>query len=301
MLFNSVTQIIGDTPLLKLNNFGEGLGANIYAKLEYLNPAGSIKDRTALSMLEDAEKRGILKRGATIIEPTSGNTGIGLAAIAAQRGYRCILTMPEGMSEERRKLLSVYGAEVVLTDKDRAMTGAIERAYELNDSIDGSIVMGQFENQANPEIHYRTTAPEIYNDLNGKVDIFVACVGTGGTLSGVGRFLKEKNEKAEVYAVEPVTSPLLSKGYSGEHAIQGIGPSFVPKTLDSVYDGVICVSDAQAFATLRQLAKSEGVFCGISSGAALCAARLLAKENKNAGKNIAVILPDSGDRYLSVL
>ena len=300
-IYNSMTELIGSTPLLKLNNFNKKAGVdNIYAKLEYFNPAGSVKDRIALAMVEDAEKKGQLKPGATIIEPTSGNTGIGIAAVATAKGYKAILTMPETMSIERRNLLKAYGAEVVLTDGASGMKGAIAKADELNKEIENSIILGQFVNPANPEAHKATTGPEIWKDTDGKVDIFVAGVGTGGTVTGVGEYLKSQNPNIKVVAVEPKTSPVLTEGHAGPHKIQGIGAGFVPETLDtSVYDEVIPVDNDDAFKTGKAFARSEGVIVGISSGAALWAAVELAKREENKGKNIVVLLPDTGDRYLS--
>jgi len=299
----STLELIGNTPLLKLNNYSKKAGvknATILAKLEYLNPAGSVKDRIALAMIEDAEKKGILKPGATIIEPTSGNTGIGLAAVAAAKGYKAILTLPDTMSVERRNLLKAYGAEIVLTEGAKGMKGAIAKADELNKEIKGSVILGQFVNPANPKIHRETTGPEIWNQTDGKVDIFVAGVGTGGTLSGVGEFLKSKNPNIKVVAVEPATSPVLSKGTAGAHKIQGIGAGFVPETLNTkIYDEVIAIENEDAFTEGRNFAISEGVLVGISSGAALKAATILAERPENKGKNIVVLLPDSGDRYLS--
>lgn len=299
----STLELIGNTPLLKLNNYSKKAGvknATILAKLEYLNPAGSVKDRIALAMIEDAEKKGILKPGATIIEPTSGNTGIGLAAVAAAKGYKAILTLPDTMSVERRNLLKAYGAEIVLTEGVKGMKGAIAKAEELNNEIKGSVILGQFVNPANPKIHRETTGPEIWNQTDGKVDIFVAGVGTGGTLSGVGEFLKSKNPNIKVVAVEPATSPVLSKGTAGAHKIQGIGAGFVPETLNTkIYDEVIAIENEDAFTEGRNFAISEGVLVGISSGAALKAATILAERPENKGKNIVVLLPDSGDRYLS--
>lgn len=299
----STLELIGNTPLLKLNNYSKKAGvknATILAKLEYLNPAGSVKDRIALAMIEDAEKKGILKPGATIIEPTSGNTGIGLAAVAAAKGYKAILTLPDTMSVERRNLLKAYGAEIVLTEGAKGMKGAIAKAEELNKEIKGSVILGQFVNPANPKIHRETTGPEIWDQTDGKVDIFVAGVGTGGTLSGVGEFLKSKNPNIKVVAVEPATSPVLSKGTAGAHKIQGIGAGFVPETLNTkIYDEVIAIENEDAFTEGRNFAISEGVLVGISSGAALKAATILAERPENKGKNIVVLLPDSGDRYLS--
>lgn len=300
-IYNSMTDLIGNTPLLKINNYNKIKGIdNIYAKLEYFNPAGSVKDRIALAMIEDAENSGKLKPGATIIEPTSGNTGIGIAAVATAKGYRAILTMPETMSVERRNLLKAYGGEVVLTDGTKGMKGAIAKAEELNKEIENSIILGQFENQANPEAHIRTTGPEIWNDTDGKVDIFVAGVGTGGTITGVGKYLKSKNPNIKVVAIEPKSSPVLSEGHAGSHKIQGIGAGFVPETLDTdVYDEVIAVENDDAFKVGKEFARAEGIIVGISSGAVLWAATELAKREENKGKNIVVLLPDTGDRYLS--
>ena len=301
MIYNSITELIGNTPLLRLNKYvkARGLDAEILAKLEYLNPAGSVKDRVALNMVLDAEEKGILKAGGTIIEPTSGNTGIGLALVAAARGYKLILTMPETMSEERRRLIKAYGAEIVLTPGAEGMSGAIKKAEELKNTIEGSIIAGQFENPANPEAHRKTTAQEILKDA-GKVDIFVAGVGTGGTITGIGSVLKQNNPDVKIIAVEPERSPVLSKGKAGAHGIQGIGAGFVPRALDtSVYDEVIAVSDEDALSECRFLARTEAFLTGISSGAAIYAARLVAMRAENAKKRIVVLLPDSGDRYLS--
>ena len=302
-IIESSLELIGKTPILKLNNYSKNAGvknATLLAKLEYLNPAGSVKDRIALAMIEDAEKKGILKAGATIIEPTSGNTGIGLAAVAAAKGYKAILTLPDTMSVERRNLLKAYGAEIVLTEGAKGMKGAIAKAEELNKEIKGSVILGQFVNPANPKIHRETTGPEIWDQTDGKVDIFVAGVGTGGTLSGVGEFLKSKNPNVKVVAVEPATSPVLSKGTAGSHKIQGIGAGFVPETLNTkIYDEVIAIENEDAFTEGRKFAVSEGILVGISSGAALKAASILADRPENKGKNIVVLLPDSGDRYLS--
>ena len=299
----SLTQLIGNTPVLKASRYSKAAGITgtpLLAKLEYLNPAGSVKDRIANAMIVDAEEKGLLKPGATIIEPTSGNTGIGLAAVAAARGYQAIFTLPETMSVERRKLLAAYGAKLVLTDGSKGMKGAIARADELNKEIPGSVILGQFVNPANPAIHYKTTGPEIWEQTEGKVDIFVAGVGTGGTVSGTGKYLKEKNPDIKVVAVEPATSPVLSKGTSGAHKIQGIGAGFVPDTLDTtVYDEVIAIENEDAFAEGKRFAVSEGILVGISSGAALKAGSILAARPENAGKKIVVLLPDSGDRYLS--
>ena len=301
MIYNSITELIGGTPLLRLNRYekSRALKAEIIAKLEYFNPAGSVKDRVALNMVLDAEEKGLLKAGGTIIEPTSGNTGIGLALVCAARGYKLILTMPETMSEERRRLIRAYGAEIVLTPGAEGMSGAIKKAEELKNSIEGSILAGQFENPANPEAHRKTTAQEILKDA-GKVDFFVAGVGTGGTITGVGSVLKEHFPDVKIIAVEPAASPVLSKGVAGKHGIQGIGAGFVPKALDtSVYDEVITVTDEEALSEGRFLARTEAFLTGISSGAALFAARKVAEREENAGKRIVVLLPDSGDRYLS--
>lgn len=299
----SALELIGGTPILKLNRYMEktGIGnATILAKLEYLNPAGSAKDRVALSMIEDAERKGILKPGATIIEPTSGNTGIGLAAVAAAKGYHTILTLPDTMSVERRNLLAAYGARLVLTEGVKGMKGAIEKAEELRKSTPGSVILGQFVNPANPQVHRKTTGPEIWEQTEGAVDIFVAGVGTGGTITGVGEYLKEKNPDIRVVAVEPASSPVLSKGTAGAHKIQGIGAGFVPEVLDTeIYDEVLAIEDEDAFAEGKAFAVSEGILVGISSGAALKAARILAERPENKGKVIVALLPDSGDRYLS--
>lgn len=300
---NSAVELIGNTPILKLNRYTEAVGvkdATILAKLEYLNPAGSVKDRIALAMIEDAEKKGLLKEGATIIEPTSGNTGIGLAAVATARGYRTIITLPDTMSVERRNLLKAYGAELVLTEGAKGMKGAIEKAEALKNEIADSIVLGQFVNPANPAAHKATTGPEIWKQTDGAVDIFIAGVGTGGTISGVGAYLKEQNPDIQVIAVEPATSAVLSTGKAGAHKIQGIGAGFIPDTLDtSIYDEIIPIENEDAFTEGKKFAVTEGVLVGISSGAALKAATIVAKREENKGKNIVVLLPDSGDRYLS--
>ena len=301
-IYTSASQLIGSTPLLELTGMQKALGlqARLLAKLEYLNPAGSVKDRVALFMIEDAQARGLLKPGAVIIEPTSGNTGIGLACVAAGRGYRTVIVMPDSMSIERQKLMAAYGAEVVLTPGKLGMQGAIEKAAELADQIPGSFIPAQFENPANPQAHYKTTGPEIWQDTDGNVDIFVAGVGTGGTITGTGKFLKEQNPQVQVVAVEPASSPLLSRGTAGSHGLQGIGANFVPSVLDTgVYDAIIPVTEAQAYAAARLAGKKDGILVGISSGAALHAAIALAKLPENKGKTIVVLLPDTGDRYLS--
>ena len=301
-VYSSVTELIGKTPLIELKNIEKknSLNATVVAKLEYFNPAGSVKDRIAKAMIEDAEAKGILKEGATIIEPTSGNTGIGLASVATAKGYRTILTMPETMSIERRNLLKAYGAEIVLTDGSKGMSGAIAKADELKNEIDGAVILGQFVNPANPETHFKTTGPEIWEDTDGKVDIFVAGVGTGGTLSGTGKYLKSQNPDVKVVAVEPETSPVLSEGHGGPHKIQGIGAGFVPETLDTqIYDEIVRVPNEAAFETANSIAKTEGILVGISSGASLWAALQLAQRPENAGKTIVAIFPDTGERYLS--
>lgn len=302
-IYNKATELIGNTPLLKVNNYAGEVGvenATLLAKLEYLNPAGSVKDRIALAMIEDAEANGTLKPGATIIEPTSGNTGIGLASVAAAKGYKTILTLPETMSVERRNLLKAYGAQLVLTEGSKGMKGAIAKAEELEKTIPGAVILGQFDNPANPAAHISTTGPEIWEDTDGKVDIFVAGVGTGGTVTGIGQYLKSKNPDIKIVAVEPKDSPVLSGGKPGPHKLQGIGAGFVPSVLDTgVYDEVFTVTTDQAFSTGRLIAHKEGVLVGITSGAALYAATEIAKRPENAGKTIVALLPDSGDRYLS--
>ncbi len=301
-IYHSITELIGKTPLLSLNNYGKQnkLSANLLAKLESFNPAGSAKDRVALEMIEDAEKSGKLTKNSTMIEPTSGNTGIGLAAIASSRGYRLIIIMPDTMSKERQLLMKAYGAELILTDGKKGMSGAIEKAEELTKTIPDSFIVGQFNNPANPEAHRKTTGPEIWEDTEGKVDIFVAGVGTGGTITGVGEYLKMKNPDIKVIAVEPSDSPLLSGGKAGSHPLQGIGANFIPEILNTdIYDEIIPVSGEEAYTAGRALAHTEGILVGISSGAALHAATLLASRPENQGKNIVVLLPDTGDRYLS--
>ena len=299
----SAAELIGGTPILKLNNYSKKAGvtdATILAKLEYLNPAGSVKDRIALAMIEDAEEKGLLKPGATIIEPTSGNTGIGLAAVAAAKGYKAVLTLPDTMSIERRNLLKAYGAELVLTEGAKGMKGAIAKADELKESIPGSVILGQFVNPANPKVHRETTGPEIWEQTDGKVDIFIAGVGTGGTVTGVGEYLKSKNPDVKIVAVEPASSPVLSKGTAGPHKIQGIGAGFVPEVLNTkVQDEILPIENDDAFEEGRKFAVSEGILVGISSGAALKAATILAARPENKGKTIVALLPDSGDRYLS--
>lgn len=301
-IYSSADQLIGRTPLLELSNIESEnkLGARILAKLEFFNPAGSVKDRVAKAMIDDAEKKGILKKGSVIIEPTSGNTGIGLASVAAARGYRTIIVMPDTMSVERRKLMRAYGAEVVLSEGSKGMRGAIEKAQEIAGSIEGGFIAGQFTNPANPDIHFRTTGPEIWEDTDGKVDIFVSAAGTGGTLTGAGRYLKSVNNNIKVVAVEPDFSPVLSGGQSGSHKIQGIGAGFVPEILDrAVYDEVIRITDSEAFEGAKRLGRHEGILVGISSGAAFAAAEKLANRPENNGRIIVVIFPDTGERYLS--
>lgn len=301
-VYKSFIDLVGNTPLMELVKFKSDLNlcGNIFAKLEFFNPAGSIKDRVALSMVLDAEEKGLLKAGGTVIEPTSGNTGIGLAAVCTARGYKAIIVMPDTMSIERRKLISAFGGEVVLTDGKKGMSGAIEKAEELNAQIEGSIIAGQFYNPANPKAHYDTTGPEIYEALDGEIDILVCGVGTGGTLSGTGKFLKEKNPNIKVIAVEPKSSPVLTEGKSGPHKIQGIGANFVPENLQKdIYDHIITVSDDDAYEYARKICKIESLLVGISAGAVICAAVSLAKEPENKDKNIVVVLPDTGSRYLS--
>ena len=301
-IYKSVDEIIGSTPLLELTHLEEiySLKAKIFAKLEFLNPGGSIKDRAAKNMIDDAEAKGLLKKGSVIIEPTSGNTGIGLALVSVARGYRCVIVMPDSMSVERIKMMEALGAEVVLTDGAKGMTGAIQRAKELSEEFPGSFIAGQFENPANAEAHIKTTGPEIYADTDGEVDFFVSAVGTGGTITGIGKYLKEKIPHLKVVAVEPQSSPVLSKGIAGKHGIQGIGAGFVPEVLDTeVYDEVITVTDDEAFETGKLMAQKEGVLCGISSGAAVRAAMKIALREENREKKIVVILPDTADRYMS--
>ncbi len=301
-IYNSVTELIGHTPLLRLNKYEKAfnLDAKILAKVEFFNPAGSVKDRIALAMINDAEEKGLLNKDSVIIEPTSGNTGVGLALVAAARGYRTIITMPDTMSVERRNLLKAYGAELLLTEGSKGMKGAIAKAEELAKEIPHSFIPGQFTNPANPLAHYKTTGPEIWEDSDGKVDFFVAGIGTGGTLSGVGKYLKEKNPNVKIIGVEPAGSPVLTKGVAGPHKIQGIGPGFVPDTLDTkIYDEIIAVENEDAFETGKKFSRMEGVLTGISSGAAIYAATVLAKRPENKGKTIVALLPDSGDRYLS--
>ncbi len=301
-VYGSVSELIGKTPLFEIKNIEkeQGLCANVFAKLEFLNPAGSVKDRVALEMIVDAEEKGILKKGATIIEPTSGNTGIGLASVAASMGYKLIITMPETMSVERQKLMTAYGAELILTDGEKGMSGAIEKAKELAEKIPNSIVAGQFENPANPQAHRKSTGPEIWEDTDGQTDIFIAGIGTGGTITGVGEYLKSKKADIKIIGIEPADSPVLSGGKAGAHGIQGIGAGFVPDVLNvEILDEIITVTTDEAFSASRELAKREGILVGISSGAALYAALCVAKRPENKGKNIVVLLADTGDRYLS--
>ena len=301
-IHKSIVELVGKTPLVELSNFekNNNLEANIIAKVEYFNPAGSVKDRIAKAIIEDYEKKGVLKKGATIIEPTSGNTGIGLAAIAAAKGYRLIIALPETMSVERRNLIKAYGAELVLTEGALGMKGAIAKAEELHKQIEGSVIAGQFVNPANPQAHYENTGPEIWADADGKVDIFVAGIGTGGTISGVGKFLKEKNPNIKIVGVEPKGSPVLTEGHPGPHKIQGIGAGFIPETLNTkIYDEIIDVENEDAFKTGKEIATSDGILVGISAGAAIFAAKQLAERPENKGKSIVVLLPDTGDRYFS--
>ena len=302
MIYQNASQLIGNTPLLRLNNIEKKLNLNVtlLAKIEYFNPSGSVKDRVALSMIEDAEKKGILHHDSVVIEPTSGNTGIGLASVCAAKGYKCILVMPENMSKERIKLIKAYGADVVLSPKEKGMKGAVEKAEELSKTYESSFIPSQFENPSNPEIHYKTTGPEIYKNTNKKVDIFVAGIGTGGTISGVGKYLKEQNKNIKIIGVEPNDSPLLTKGKAGPHKIQGIGANFVPNTLNKNYiDEFLTATTEESYEYARMAGKFEGILVGISSGAALAQAVKVAQRNENNGKTIVVLLPDSGDRYLS--
>ena len=301
-IYDSVMDIIGNTPVVRFSRYMRSVGienGELLCKLECFNPGGSAKDRVALSMITDAENKGLLSEGSTIVEPTSGNTGIGLASVAVQRGYKVVPTMPDTMSLERRKLLSAYGAELVLTDGALGMDGAVKKAHEIVESTDGAVILGQFDNMANPQVHYDTTGVELYAQTNGRIDAFVATVGTGGTLSGVGRYLKEQNKNIKIIAVEPDSSPLLSKGIAGSHKIQGIGANFVPNTLDTkIYDEIITVTNEEAYETTKLIAKTEGILCGISSGAALCAATKYLKKCTS-GESVAVLLSDTGERYLS--
>jgi len=302
MIYQNASQLIGNTPLLHLNNLEKRLNLNVtlLAKVEYFNPTGSVKDRIALSMIEDAEKKGIIHNDTVVIEPTSGNTGIGLASVCAAKGYKCILVMPENMSQERIKLIKAYGADVVLSPKEKGMQGAVDKATELSKTYESSFIPSQFENPSNPEVHYRTTGPEIYKSSNKKVDIFIAGIGTGGTISGVGKYLKEQNRNIKIIGVEPNDSPLLTKGKAGPHKIQGIGANFVPNTLDKKYiDEFLTATTEESYEYARLVGKYEGILVGISSGAALAQAVKVAKRNENNGKTIVVLLPDSGDRYLS--
>lgn len=301
-IYTKATELIGNTPLLEAQNYakGEGVEAKLLLKLEYFNPAGSVKDRIALKMIEDAEKAGKLKPGATIVEPTSGNTGIGLASVAAAKGYKAVLTMPETMSVERRNILKAYGAKVVLTDGSKGMSGAIAKAKEIVENTPGAYLTGQFDNESNPQAHYETTGPEIWRDTDGKIDFFLAGIGTGGTITGTGRYLKEQNPNIRIVAIEPKTSPVLSEGHGGPHKIQGIGAGFVPKVLDTkIYDEIFPVDNETCFTAAKKLAHTEGILVGISSGAALYAATEIAKRPENKGKTFVVLLPDSGDRYYS--
>lgn len=301
-IYNNIMELVGNTPLMKISKYckANGIEDNILVKIEKYNPAGSVKDRVALEMIEDAEKKGLLKEGSTIIEPTSGNTGIGLACFGLIKGYRVILTMPSSMSEERKMLLKAYGAEIVLTEPSKGMQGAIDKANELASQIENSFIPGQFDNISNVEAHKKTTGPEIWNDTDGKVDCFVAGIGTGGTITGIGEYLKEQNSAIRVVGVEPSDSPLLSKGYAGQHGIQGIGANFIPKILNTkIYDEIITVTTEDAYNTVKQIAKYEGLLIGISSGASVYAATQIAKQSKSINKNIVVLLPDSGERYLS--
>jgi len=302
MIYKNVTELIGKTPLVELCNFEKehSLNSKIIAKLEFFNPAGSVKDRVAFSMIENAEKTGFLKKGATVIEPTSGNTGIGLASVCAVKGYKLILTMPESMSIERRNLLKAYGAEIILTEASKGMSGAVEKAVSLSKEIENSFIPGQFDNSANPQAHYLTTGPEIWEDCNGEIDVFVAGIGTGGTLSGTGKFLKEKNPKIKIVGIEPASSPLLTSGVAGAHGLQGIGANFIPENLDlNIYDEILTVKEEDAYTACRFMAQKEGMLVGISSGAALCGAKILAGKEENKGKTIVALLPDTGERYLS--
>lgn len=302
MIYDNISELIGNTPLIRIKNFEKehGINACLIVKAEFFNPAGSVKDRLAKALIEDAEQKGLLQHGSVIIEPTSGNTGVGLACVSAIKGYKLILTMPETMSIERRKILKAYGAEIVLTEGAKGMKGAIEKAHELAQQIPGSIIFGQFDNPVNPEAHYKTTGPEIWRDTEGKLDFFVSGVGTGGTISGAGGYLKSQNPKIKVIAVEPADSPVLSGGKSGAHKLQGIGAGFVPSILNTkIYDEIVTVSATAAFNASRSLARLDGILAGISSGAALYAATTIAKRSENHGKNIVVILPDTGERYLS--
>ena len=302
MIYDSIAELVGKTPIVRLDRFAakQGCSSTLLAKIEFFNPAGSVKDRVALEMIENYEKQGLLTSKSTVIEPTSGNTGIGLAAICAARGYRTIIVMPDNMSAERQLLMKAYGAELVLTDGSLGMAGAIEKAEKISESVPGAIIAGQFTNPSNPDAHYKTTGPEIWKDTEGKVDILVSAIGTGGTVSGTGKYLKEKNPQIKVIGVEPASSPFLTEGKVGSHNIQGIGAGFCPKTLDlTVIDEIVTVSDDDAYKFAREIAKTEGILLGISSGAALCAAVELAKSPENAGKNIVIIMPDSGERYLS--